>query len=47
MATCSACEDLNTKFRIAALRYGRFVNSLKGLVVTPKITRNLSDSKKR
>ena len=34
MATCSDCEDLNTKFRIATLRYGRFVDSLKGLVVT-------------
>ena len=36
MATCSDCEDLNTKFRIATLRYGRFVDSLKGLVVTAK-----------
>jgi hypothetical protein len=29
MLTCSDCEDLNTKFRIATLRYGRFVGSLK------------------
>ena len=36
MATCSDCEDLNNKFRIATLRYGRFGDSLKGLVVTAK-----------
>ena len=36
MANCFDCEDLNTKFRIATLRYGRFVESLKGLVVTAK-----------
>jgi len=36
MATCSDCEDLNAKFRIATLCYGRFVDSLKGLVVTAK-----------
>jgi hypothetical protein len=27
---CSDWEDLNTKYRIATLRYGRFVDSLKG-----------------
>ena len=26
---CSDWEDLNTKYRIATLRYGRFVDSLK------------------
>jgi hypothetical protein len=31
MANCSDCEDLNTKFRIATLRHGRFVDSLKAL----------------
>jgi hypothetical protein len=36
MLTCSDCEDLNTKFRIATIRYGRFVDSLKSLVVTTK-----------
>ena len=36
MATCSDCEDLNTKFRIATLRYGRFVDSLKGLERTDR-----------
>jgi len=36
MATCSDCEDLNNKFRIATLRYGRFGDLLKGLVVTAK-----------
>ena len=27
---CSDWEDQNTKYRIATLRYGRFVDSLKG-----------------
>jgi hypothetical protein len=27
---CSDWEDLNTKYRIATLRHGRFVDSLKG-----------------
>ena len=36
MVTCSDCKDLNIKFRIATLRYGRFVDSLKSLVVTTK-----------
>ena len=31
MANCSVWEDLNTKYRIAKLRHGRFVDSLKGL----------------
>jgi hypothetical protein len=31
MANCSDWEDLNTKYRIATLRYGRFMDSLKGL----------------
>jgi hypothetical protein len=31
MLTCSDCKDLNTKYRIATLRRGRFVDSLKGL----------------
>jgi hypothetical protein len=36
MVTCSDWEDLNTKFRIASLRYARFVNSLKGLDLTDR-----------
>jgi len=35
-ATCSDWEDLNTKFRIATLRYGRFMDSLKGLDQTDR-----------
>jgi hypothetical protein len=31
MVDCSDWEDLNTKFRIAMLRHGRFVDSLNGL----------------
>jgi len=31
MVNCSEWEDLNTKYRIATLRYGRFVDSLNGL----------------
>jgi hypothetical protein len=31
MVNCSEWEDLNTKYRIATLRHGRFVDSLKGL----------------
>ncbi len=31
MMNCSDFEDLNTKYRIATLRHGRFVDSLKGL----------------
>ena len=36
MVNCSDSEELNTKYRIAMLQYGRFVESLKGLVVTAK-----------
>jgi hypothetical protein len=31
MVSCSEWEDLNTKYRIATLRHGRFVDSLKWL----------------
>jgi hypothetical protein len=31
MVNCSNWEDLNTKYRIATLRYGRFMDSLIGL----------------
>jgi hypothetical protein len=31
MVNCSDLEDLNTKYRIATLRYGRFIDSLIGL----------------
>jgi len=31
MVDCSDWEDLNTKFRIAMLRHGRFVDSFCGL----------------
>ena len=31
MVDCSDWEDLNTKYRIATLRHGRFVDSLNGL----------------
>jgi hypothetical protein len=31
MVNCSDFEDLNTRYRIATLRRGRFVDSLKGL----------------
>jgi len=31
MVDFSDWEDLNTKYRIATLRHGRFVDSLKGL----------------
>jgi hypothetical protein len=31
MLTCSDCKDLNTKYRIATLRHGKFVDSLKWL----------------
>jgi hypothetical protein len=31
MVNCSDWEDLNTKYRIATLRYGRFIDSLIGL----------------
>jgi hypothetical protein len=31
MVNCSEWEDLNTKYRIATLRHGRFVDSLNGL----------------
>ena len=34
MGRCSEWEELNTKCRIATLRYGRFVDSLKGLAET-------------
>ena len=34
MVNCSDWEELNTKYRTATLRYSRFVDSLKGLVVT-------------
>jgi len=38
MANCSDWEDLNTKYRIAKLRHGRFVDSLKGLNRTERDT---------
>ena len=31
MVNCSVWEELNTKYRIATLRYGRFIDSLIGL----------------
>jgi hypothetical protein len=31
MANCSDWEDLNTRYRIATLRHGRFIDSLIGL----------------
>jgi hypothetical protein len=31
MLNCSDLEELNTKYRIATLRHGRFVDSLNGL----------------
>jgi len=31
MVNYSDLEDLNAKYRIATLRYGRFMDSLKGL----------------
>ena len=31
MVNCSDLEELNTKYRIAMLRRGRFMDSLKGL----------------
>jgi hypothetical protein len=31
MVNCSDLEELNTKYRIAMLRHGRFVDSLNGL----------------
>jgi hypothetical protein len=31
MANCPEREDLNTRYRIATLKYGRFVESLKGM----------------
>jgi hypothetical protein len=31
MVDCSDFEDLNTRYRIATLRHGRFVDSLNGL----------------
>jgi len=36
MVNCSDSEELNTKFRIAMLRHGRFVGSLHGLDRTEK-----------
>jgi hypothetical protein len=31
MVNCSDWEELNTRYRIATLRYSRFMESLKGL----------------
>jgi hypothetical protein len=31
MVSCSDWEELNTKYRIATLRHGRFMDSLNGL----------------
>jgi hypothetical protein len=31
MVNCSDFEDLNTRYHIATLRHGRFVDSLNGL----------------
>ncbi len=36
MVNCADWEDLNAKYRIATLRYGRFVDSLKGLERTDR-----------
>ena len=36
MANCSDWEDLNTRYRIATLRHGRFIDSLIGLDRTEK-----------
>ena len=36
MVNCSDWEDLNAKYRIATLRYGRFIDSLKGLDLTDR-----------
>jgi hypothetical protein len=36
MANYSDLEDLNAKYRIATLRYGRFMDSLKGLDLTDR-----------
>jgi hypothetical protein len=36
METCSDWEELNTKERIAALRYRRFLDSVAGTVLTAK-----------
>ena len=38
MVNCSDWGDLNTKFLIATLRYGRFVDLLKGLDRTERDT---------
>lgn len=35
MGNCSEWEGLTAKYRIATLRYGRYVDSLKGLVEEP------------
>jgi hypothetical protein len=36
MVNYSDLEDLNAKYRIATLRYGRFMDSLKGLDLTDR-----------
>ena len=36
MVNCSDSEELNTTYRIAMLRHGRFIDSLNGLAVTAK-----------
>jgi hypothetical protein len=36
MVNCSDLDELNAKYRIAMLRHGRFVDSLKGLDRTNK-----------
>jgi hypothetical protein len=38
MVNCSDWEDLNTKYRIATLRYSRFIGSLIGLDRTERDT---------
>jgi hypothetical protein len=47
MVNCSDWEDLNTKYRIAALRYGRFVDSLNGLDRTEREGQRRGDSSRR
>jgi hypothetical protein len=36
MVNCSDFEELNARYRIATLRHGRFVDSLKGLAVSAR-----------
>jgi hypothetical protein len=36
MVNCSDFEELNARYRIATLRHGRFIDSLKGLAVSAR-----------